>query len=986
MKPAIAILIGCLCLTISVPVVEGAESVEIKQGEYRVVVSGGGIVVYYGETQLSLGSYFTVFKPKYEGSILSHGDFWKNAKVQRLASGFEATADLPGGQVRYRVDVQPNGVDVELGVTVVADAEPGPTEYAAFQIPPGLVAGGTVEILNVAGATTDNKPVPETPKRGGMTRSGDAMRIHTADRVIEVAAGNGMGVYAFDARVEQYGARRGLWAFSGVPVAPGYEVTVQRRLRVLPLPEPRPEGTAAFKDGTAVARILIRKDAPERERLAATELASYIEKICGKKLSVTETDAAAGSPGDLVLGELAVSAGLISRQELSPLERDGYIVRVTSDRGAVCGWRDLGTIYGVYALIRQFGVKFYAPGCEIVPQIETLTMPACELRSKPLLEFRKMTQNLKLGHTPSNDLGNPREIGEAGGLVHAAAYLVPFDKFHEEHPEYFALQKDGKRLHRDPKAKRFDVHLCLSNPDVQRVSAERLMTLMDKQPDRTFFGVSQGDGHAWCRCEACLALDTDPGKIMTDRLITYVNAIARHVAKKHPEKRILTLAYTKATSPPPIRVKPEPNVMVQFCPYPGRVYCQSHFFTCEKNTGGYEDIQGWLKFAPDNMYVFDYPCGYKIWYEPFGSFYAMKEKVEYYLDNGIRGMYYCGVPKNFKDLFIFVQSAMHWDRNADVEALIDEFMAVYYGKAAPFIRAYFDAMHREVIDRQVHQMCEGRCPGIITAEFAERARALFAKAEEGVAEDRAALYRVHDEKFCVVFADLNERNPVNGKLAVSQDEFARRLAEFMTLGRILRRRTIGRRDDGIVSDWLHRICRIRTHTKPWFADPLCRRMKQAPEKTLAEERKLFCQQPIEGGLLIELDAFTGCTGPSEYSHECEPRRAVWIYGSNTATPEMRAEFELDKALATGAKLILTGQDDDKPGVVEIEIRINGKPVYSGPNGCTQNGWSPREFPIEPGSCNVGKNTLKIRTLKPSARRDAGWFMISECKLMFGGNR
>ena len=78
MKPAIAILIGCLCLTISVPVVEGAESVEIKQGEYRVVVSGGGIVVYYGETQLSLGSYFTVFKPKYEGSILSHGDFWKN--------------------------------------------------------------------------------------------------------------------------------------------------------------------------------------------------------------------------------------------------------------------------------------------------------------------------------------------------------------------------------------------------------------------------------------------------------------------------------------------------------------------------------------------------------------------------------------------------------------------------------------------------------------------------------------------------------------------------------------------------------------------------------------------------------------------------------------------------------------------------------------------------------------------------------------------
>ncbi|MCK5802042.1 MAG: hypothetical protein KAI66_04380, partial [Lentisphaeria bacterium] len=478
----------CLCLAISASAVKGAEPVEIKQGEYRAVVSERGLAVYHGETRLSLGSYFTIFTPEYKGSLLSYGAFWKSAKVRRWPSGIEATADLPGGRVRYRVDVQPDGVDVELGVILVAGADRGPTEYAAFQIPPDLVAGGTVQILNVAGAVVEKKAVPETPKRGGMTRSGDVMRIHTADRTLEVSAGNGMGVYVFDARVEQYGARRGLWVFSGIPAAPSYEVMVQRRLRVLPPPQPRPEGVAVFADGSPVTRILVRKDAPERERLAASELASYIEKICGRKLTVTETDGPVGSAGDFVFGELAVSTGLISRKELKPMDRDGYVVRVERNRGAVCGWRDLGTVYGAYALIRQLGVKFYAPGCEIVPQTETLTMPACEIRRKPLLEFRQMTQNLKLGHTPSSDQGNPREIGEAGGLVHAAAYLVPFDMYHEEHPEYFALQKDGKRLHRDPKAKRFDVHLCLSNPDVQRVSGERLMILMDKQPDRTFFG------------------------------------------------------------------------------------------------------------------------------------------------------------------------------------------------------------------------------------------------------------------------------------------------------------------------------------------------------------------------------------------------------------------------------------------------------------------------------------------------------------------
>jgi hypothetical protein len=986
MRTTTAMLAACLTLFVWLPATRGAEPVEITRGEYRVILNDDGLVVYHGKTRLSLGSYFTLYQPKYEGNFLSYGEFWKVAKVERGPNHIEATAELPKARARYRVNLLADGVEVELSYTIAEGTPKGPTEHAAFQIPADVVDGATVRILNAAGAITDEKPMPAPPVRGLMTRSGDAMRIHTADRIIEITAGNGVRIAAFDSRIERYGKRQGLWVFSGLPVAPGYEVTVQRRLRVLPLPEPQPVGTVNFADGTAVKRILVRQDAPERERFAAGEIAAYIEQICGRKLAVTETDATTVMPGDLVLGELAVTTGIISREELKSMERDGYVVRVTNDRGAVCGWRDLGTIYGAYALVRQLGVKFYAPGCEVVPRTEALIVPTCQLRAKPLLEFRKMSQNLKLGHTPSDDLGEPRDIGEPGGLVHSAAYLVPFDTYHETHPEYFALQKDGKRLRRDPEAKRFDVHLCLSNPDVQRISAERLMALMDKLPNRTYFGVAQGDGHAWCRCEPCLALDTVPGKVMTDRLITYVNAVARYVAKKHPEKRILTLAYTKATSPPPTRVKPEPNVMVQFCPYPGRVYCQSHFFTCEKNVGGYEDIQGWFKVAPKNMYIFDYPRGYKIYYEPFGSFYAMKQKMEYYLDNGVRGIYYCGIPTNFKDLFTFVHSAMQWDRKANVEALIDEFMPVYYGKAAPFIREYFDTMHREVVERDVHQMCEGRCPGIITPKLGQKALALFAEAEKAVADDRVALHRVRAEKFCVLFADLNERNPVNGRLAVSEDEFAQRLAEFMTLGRVLGRRSIGRRDDGIVSDWLYRICRLRTHTKPWFADPLCRRMAQAPAKTFAAERKLFCQKEIKGGLLVEVDAFVGGRGPEMYSHECEARRAVWIYGTNTKNPSMHADFMLDATLATGAKLIITGQDDDKPGVVEIEISINGKPVFSGPNGCVQNGWSAREIPLKPGVCKVGKNTLTIRTLKPSAQRDKGWFMLSECKLMFGAER
>ena len=49
-----------------------------------------------------------------------------------------------------------------------------------------------------------------------------------------------------------------------------------------------------------------------------------------------------------------------------------------------------------------------------------------------------------------------------------------------------------------------------------------MLELVEKQPDRTFFGASQGDGFAWCECDKCKALDGVPGVEMTDRLLDYV--------------------------------------------------------------------------------------------------------------------------------------------------------------------------------------------------------------------------------------------------------------------------------------------------------------------------------------------------------------------------------------------------------------------------------------------------------------------------------
>jgi hypothetical protein len=357
----------------------------------------------------------------------------------------------------------------------------------------------------------------------------------------------------------------------------------------------------------------------------------------------------------------------------------------------------------------------------------------------------------------------------------------------------------------------------------------------------------------------------------------------------------------------------------------------------------------------------------------------MKRKLDFYAANGVRGIFYCGVPQNFRSLFVFVQSRLLWEPKADVEAAIQEFMNAYYGKAAPYVRQYFDLMYHEVETRPVHQMCEGPNPGLLTAELAGKALDLFRQAEAAVEEDRAALYRVRREKLCVLFADLNERNLANGKLTISRDEFAQRAAEFMKIGRDLKVGAIIRRQK-TGAEWLQRIARIRLQAKPWYADPLVGRMIADPAKTLAEAGQQFCQKAIPGGLLLELDGFTGCRGPEEYGYECPPKRAVWIYGKNTKNPKMFIGFHLAKTPETPARLALLAQDDDKPGAVEISIALNGSEIFRGPNPFAERGWSTAEFPIPAGVLKQGENELCIATLKDSPAADAGWFMVAECKV------
>lgn len=580
-----------------------------------------------------------------------------------------------------------------------------------------------------------------------------------------------------------------------------------------------------------LSAIAISPKASDREKFAAEELASYLNKITGKKLSIVTIKNSKVPDGTITIGDLAISSGIISQKELDPIREDGFVININSKKGAICGWRDLGTVYGVYELLKQVGVKFYAQDCEIIPDISNLTIPKLKLAIKPCYDlrtifkydvfFKGITPSMKLGYTPNDDLGYHGDLGapEERNWVHSASFMMPYRIFGKNHPEYFALQKNGQRFKPGDGP---PGHLCLSNEKMREAGSERLLHLIEKQNKRSFFVVTQGDGRSnhWCQCSNCKALDAIPGDHMTDRLLEYVNYNARKVNEKYPGKKILTLAYTEATSRPPERVMPDSNVMIMYCPYPPQTMCQSHGLDCPENSTGFAELQDWIKKCPNNMYIYDYPRGYRVWYEPFGSFYAMVKKMNFYASNGIRGIVQCVVPTSFTDLFVFVQGQLFWKPDADVEKLIDEFMDVYYGKAASYMREYFNFMYNEINTRPVHQHCESPNPELVTAEYANKALEMFNKAQDTVADDSISLQHVEIEKFCLLFSDVNQRNTRNNQLTISMPEHAKRLAETVRIAKNMKVIQVGNLPNMInFKDWLRSISLLSLQSEPWYYDP-----------------------------------------------------------------------------------------------------------------------------------------------------------------------
>lgn len=728
-----------------------------------------------------------------------------------------------------------------------------------------------------------------------------------------------------------------------------------------------------------VTTVAVSANAPALERAAADEAVRILGRMTGAApaLAVTNALPAQGTGGLLVIGS-SLSGGAVSGDELKALG-DGYIVRVDGGRITVAGTEPYYSLQGVYRFFTRLGCAFYVrhdpafwenektrPTVETYPQDKRL-MVGAGWSEKPRFVF--------LGESKR---GNPRETRERKAGVyghmwdHNADLLVPYSVHGKTHPEYYALRPGGKRL---VPAGSMTVHLCMTNPDVQRIAAENVINWIEQQPEREFFDVMQGDGPEWCVCDACTALDVK-GHGSSDRLMFFVNRVAERVGKKYPDKKLVFLSYTPYSESPPARERPARNVTVLFAPYCwGGARSQFHPLAHDVNGPAREHFKGWTELlAPGQMIGFEYPKVYPYALYPNGALKAGIANIRTYAAQpAVRAVRYCGTPVSFGDLHRYLLSELHWTPDAGEHRLAEAFCAAYYGSAAPHLLRYHELLE-ETVERKPHfQRCEYYAPGLLGTGLAEKAYPLFDAAEKAVAEEPLLLERVRKEKACLLFVDLYERNLVNGRER-DRVRFARKLLDFLSIGCPARLGQAGLTARG----WLLSVSGLDAGADNLAEAPTVKAFLASgdPAAYLAAHASPAKADP--DGARLNLSYFKQT---AEQVEEGRTNRVLFVQAPGTGKESVTGVIEwLDNPWDT--ILRLTGRDENAKEKLGLKVLFNGQEVYSGKPDFAASGWKAVDIPVPREALRHGHNRVTLTTVGSDAADGQARLLIKEGRLLY----
>jgi len=412
-------------------------------------------------------------------------------------------------------------------------------------------------------------------------------------------------------------------------------------------------------------------------------------------------------------------------------------------------WDEQGTMYAVYDFLERLcGVRWFNPtefGTDC-PRNPTLSVSRVDVQRAPFMKYRYAS------YVPPEDYDRYTGLWPAGSdgqrKWEAAAYpdlhrrfeggAYTFAKrgwnilFRLRHREggqqcpgnhslygyyrrFWAAEPGQEALFEQRRADLFaqgyegqPPQMCYTSPalveQVARDACEFFETgksYPGAQADGDFFCVEPMDNDLFCKCADCqkwlTGCDADSPFFTngrhSDYFFQFVNEVAKRVGKRHPDKRVVCLAYMTHGAPPQ-RVALEPNVLVQYC-----FACNRLNFDRPSYEHEVELLEQWRHAYPDRplylwlYYTFPVEIANNGKFHCFPGFFAdaIRQQFQLFEQYDYRGVFHCGYGQ---DVEAYITYRLMDDPHVDVDELLDEYFTRLYGPAADPMRQFYETVQQ----------------------------------------------------------------------------------------------------------------------------------------------------------------------------------------------------------------------------------------------------------------------------------------------------
>lgn len=490
-----------------------------------------------------------------------------------------------------------------------------------------------------------------------------------------------------------------------------------------------------FSGGKSTYSIVITDDASLSEQTAAKELQTILQEISGATLPIVSHPVSKG-----------IYIGWTPQTGVpQPNSKDESFTYKTIDNNLyIFGGSERGTMYGVFRFLeRELGVHWYTSYFTKITKRDKYILPNLSHSEKPVIRQRlDFYYDALLHHDwAAHNLINTQSLlkktqyGKMSSYwgMHTFNKLIPPSKYFKDHPEYFSIYR-GKRSDK--------AQLCLSNSAMRSELTKNLLDIIAKNPGYWCYDVSQNDNSWPCECSRCQSLEKKYGG-HSGGILWFVNQVAEEVKKTYPDIYIGTFAYRYTRQAPRSSIRPADNVVIRLCDIE---CCMAHpLEECENNRSFLSDMNNWRKIAK-NIYIWDYTTGFLNYLLPFPNFDVLAANFRYFCRSNVIGILEEGAHdapwSEFSELKQWLIAKLMWNPNQDVDSLATLFIYDYYGKAAPFIKQYYDLCRKQVSDN-THFTIKIDCnANLYKDSFIKKGSRLMRKALSSVRGDTDNLKRV----------------------------------------------------------------------------------------------------------------------------------------------------------------------------------------------------------------------------------------------------